>query len=155
MENIVNGAAEWADIIKSFLLFITAVGGAVAAIKQWVSKPIKEIDDKVGKMIEESRKQDEEQCKEIKELKNTLRRVDENNADLLRDRLETLYQVYMKQGWCAPAEKQRVIHMYETYRARGYNHLAEHNEQDILNLPNTPPEENEGENKNEGNEEEG
>lgn len=139
MSGAIEGAVQWAEIVKSFLLFITAVGGAVAAIKLWVSKPIKEMDEKLDKVIEESRKQDEEQRKEIKDLKKTLSRVDENNADLLCDRLETLHQTYMARGWCAPVEKQRVIRMYETYRARGCNHLATHNEEDILNLPDQPP----------------
>lgn len=138
MHETQDGVAQWAEIIKSFQLFITGVGGAIAAIKLWVTKPIQEMDQKLGKIVEESRKQDEEQIREIKELKRTLERVDENNADLLCDRLETLHHDYLARGWCAPAEKQRVIRMYETYRGRGYNHLAKHNEDDILSLPDSP-----------------
>ena len=43
-------------------------------------------------------------------------------------------------GWCTAAEKEQVLNMHKSYAAKGRNHLSASYEQDILALPETPPE---------------
>ena len=47
---------------------------------------------------------------------------------------------YTRQGWCTAAEKEQVLNMHKSYAAKGRNHLSASYEQDILALPETPPE---------------
>ena len=54
--------------------------------------------------------------------------------------LQNAHDNYTRQGWCTAAEKEQVLNMHKSYAAKGRNHLSASYEQDILALPETPPE---------------
>lgn len=73
----------------------------------------------------------------VEELK---KQVDANQAEYVRDRLQTLRERYRNElGWASAEEKRRILDWYEEYSKRGYNHLATTYAEDIMNLPEKAP----------------
>ena len=74
-----------------------------------------------------------------REMMALIKKQDEAIGDILCDRLQQAHDYYVnKAGWCSASDKQRLIEMHKRYRGQGRNHLADHNEQDILSLPENP-----------------
>ena len=107
----------WALIesLQEHLASIVALITALIALYNWGAKPLR-------KMMERDKQQEEDL------------------ADLLWDRLQQAHGHFMKQGWCTPAEKERLITMHRHYSAKGRNHLSDNYERDILGLPESPAE---------------
>ena len=61
-------------------------------------------------------------------------------GDLQYERLSQAQDFYASRGWCPGAKKEMLCKMHASYRARGRNHLSEHYEEEILRLPDKPPE---------------
>lgn len=105
---------ETLDRIKDLLTSTVTLVTAVIAIYGWVVRPIR-------KLLERDAQQDQDL------------------ADLLWDRLQQAHDHFVKQGWCSAADKQRLIEMHTRYAAKGRNHLSASYEEDILHLPEHPP----------------
>lgn len=73
-------------------------------------------------------------------ISETLRGVSEDIGDLQYERLSQAQDFYVSRGWCPGAKKEMLLKMHSSYRARGRNHLSEHYEEEILRLPDKPPE---------------
>lgn len=102
--------------IRDFLLVIVEIATTVGVIYKWIISPQK----KIKTMVESQ---------------------EEDIADILCDRLQQAHDFYCyQQGWCSASDKERLVSMYKKYRQKGRNHLADHNEKDIMDLPEHPPE---------------
>lgn len=64
--------------------------------------------------------------------------LDSDMADSLCTQLTREHDVYTSRGWCAPADKKRLLDIYNRYKSRGRNHLADHYMDDIMDLPEHP-----------------
>lgn len=80
-----------------------------------------------------------------KELKETLAGLNaklcalsDDIGDLQYERLSQAYDFYTTRGWCASSKKLMLCKMHKSYRAKNRNHLSEHFEQEILDLPDKP-----------------
>ena len=79
------------------------------------------------------------------ELKDTLagmnaklRSLTDDIGDLQYERLSQAYDFYTTRGWCTSSKKLMLCKMHKSYRAKNRNHLSEHFEQEILDLPDKP-----------------
>ena len=76
-----------------------------------------------------------------KELKETLAKLcalSDDIGDLQYERLSQAYDFYTTRGWCTSSKKLMLCKMHKSYRAKNRNHLSEHFEQEILDLPDKP-----------------
>lgn len=90
-------------------------------------------------------KADAEQKAFRAELKDTLagmnaklRSLSDDIGDLQYERLSQAYDFYTTRGWCTSSKKLILCKMHKSYRAKNRNHLSEHFEQEILDLPDKP-----------------
>lgn len=98
----------------------------------WVIRPFK-------KQADRDREQSYKIDSLIQKVENLEKKVDQNQAEYVRDRLQTMHEKYCNElGWASAEEKRRIVDWYESYRARGYNHLAETYADDIIRLPEHP-----------------
>lgn len=124
--------ANWIIGAKEILTAFVALIGAVAVIYGWVVRPFKkqaELDKAQGEKIDGL-------IKSVEELK---KQVDEHQTEYVRDRLQTLHERYVNElGWASAEEKRRIIDWYDSYKAKGYNHLSQTYTEDIMSLPERP-----------------
>ena len=116
---------EWAAEYAGHIMVI--VGAATALL--W--KPIKTALDR--------RKADKED--ERKFRRDVLKKLDEitdDVADLQYERLSQAHDYYLDRGWCPTSKKQQLCNMYQSYTAKGRNHLSTHYEKEILELKDNP-----------------
>lgn len=73
-------------------------------------------------------------------ISETLRGVSEDIGDLQYERLSQAQDFYVSRGWCPGAQEGNAAENAFQLRARGRNHLSEHYEEEILRLPDKPPE---------------
>ena len=121
MDDFLKWAAEYAG-------YIMAIVGAATALL-W--KPIKTALDR--------RKADKED--ERKFRRDVLKKLDEitdDVADLQYERLSQAHDYYLDRGWCPTSKKQQLCNMYQSYTAKGRNHLSAHYEKEILELKDNP-----------------
>ena len=123
---------QWVFGLKELLTAIVAIFGAIGVIYGWIIRPFRkqaELDREQGRKIDEL----------INKVDNLEKKVDANQAEYVRDRLQTLHEKYCNElGWASAEEKRRLVDWYEDYRRRGYNHLAESYATDIIKLPESP-----------------
>ena len=61
-------------------------------------------------------------------------------ADLQRDNIERAYCMFkLEHGYCPSGMKESISDMYESYIARGHNHIAKSRIDELLALPEHPP----------------
>lgn len=124
--------STWLFGIKELLTAIVAIVGAIGVIYGWVIRPFK-------KQAELDKEQTKKIDKIVQCIEDLRRQVDDNQAEYVRDRLQTLHEKYVNElGWASPEEKRRVVDWYETYKRKGYNHLADTYADDIIHLPERP-----------------
>ena len=123
---------QWVFGLKELLTAIVAIFGAIGVIYGWIIRPFKkqaELDQEQGRKIDEL----------IGKVDSLEMKVERNQAEYVRDRLQTLHERYCNElGWASPEEKRRIIDWYDDYRARGYNHLSASYADDIIHLPEKP-----------------
>lgn len=123
----------WLFSVRDLLTALVAVVTAVGVIYGWVIKPIK-------RQQELDKLQSEKIDKLVVAVEDLKKQVDANQAEYVRDRLQTMHEKYCNElGWASAEEKRRIVDWYEDYRRRGYNHLAETYAEDIVKLPERPP----------------
>lgn len=65
--------------------------------------------------------------------------LDDSIADLQRDNIERAYCMFkLEHGYCPSGMKESISDMYESYRARGHNHIARSRIDELLALPEHP-----------------
>ena len=102
------------------------------------------------KKIKEERLKAEQAAREDaaafrKEMRDAMARIDktlvtltDDIGDLQYERLSQAQEFYTAQGWCPGSKKEMLCQMHKSYRAKGRNHLSEHYEEEILDLPSKP-----------------
>ena len=105
-----------------------AVVGCVSAI---CYKPIK------NTCIRRAAEKEEER-KFRKAVMNKLDALTDDIADLQYERLSQAHDFYVDRGWCPTSKKQQLCNMYQSYTAKGRNHLSAHYEREILELDDKP-----------------
>ena len=121
-DNILIIAGKNAGAIMTIMGLITLV--AWKPIKSWFQARIK-------RAANEREAQAEFQRRVLDGIKS----ISEDVGDLQCDRLTQAHDYYMGLGYCPTATKQVLVHMHKSYRAKGRNHLCDHYEEDILDLP--------------------
>ena len=59
-------------------------------------------------------------------------------GDLQYERLSQAHEYYTARGWCTTSKKLLFCKMHKSYTGKKRNHLSEHYEEDMLNLPESP-----------------
>lgn len=126
-------AQELLDWVTEGLKWIVGLGGSIAAIYGWVIRPVKKLQADQNAITTAL-------SKEIKEVREAVGTMQEDVADILGDRLAQAHRHFTRQGWCSGAEKQYFVDMHKRYAAKGHNHLSAKYEEELLELPEHPPE---------------
>ena len=130
---IINDAGKLAGSISAIFALLTLV--------LW--KPIKNRITKRKTAIIEKKKADDMERLENEEFRRrvleALETISDDVAELQRDRLCQMHDFYTRQGWCPSDKKREIVDWHAKYTKKGRNHLANHYEEDILELPNYPP----------------
>ena len=169
MEEVMKWLVEQADLLSGFLKAAGIIISAIAAFRKWVLKPVldlikkneesvtalqndyikkrDEVFDKVEELrleiVKNDQKSEERHGKlrdKFEDMRKEMSTVQDDVADVLGNELEIGHHKFMTQGWCSSAEKQHYVDMHKRYSERGHNHLAQHYEEDLLDLPEYPPE---------------
>ena len=74
----------------------------------------------------------------LAEMNAKLCSLSDDIGDLQYERLSQAYDFYTTRGWCTSSKKLMLCKMHKSYRAKNRNHLSEHFEQEILDLPDKP-----------------
>ena len=94
-------------------------------------KPIKSVHDR-------RKSEKEEERKFRKAVMDKLNAFGDDIADLQYERLSQAHDFYIDRGWCPTSKKQQLCNMYQSYTAKGRNHLSAHYEREILELSDHP-----------------
>ena len=111
---------DWMEIVGGWIIQISTVGAAVIVVWRWFAKPLGRVND------------------QLVAVNQRLDVIQDDNADLICDRLTQAHDYHMRKGYCSQGDKSRLISMHSRYRCLGRNHLAESYERDILGLPEYP-----------------
>ena len=65
--------------------------------------------------------------------------LDADTADLLSSQLTREHDYFVKKGFCPTLDKERIGKIYERYKHRGRNHIADSLMDDLLALPSFDP----------------
>lgn len=168
-EEAVTSLVDQAQWLVDLFKLAATIGGLVFSLRKWILKPVvnsmdenkkdvialqedykkekKILQEEIASLRSELRANDaksEQRHKRIrddfKEMREELATAQDDIADVLGNELEMWYQKFIKQGWCSPGEKQHYVDLYKRYSSRGHNHLALHYEENLLDLPDDPPE---------------
>ena len=95
------------------------------------------------KAMEEVLRIDKEYRQEVLDRLESLgiriKSMDSSIAELQRDNIERAYCMFkMEHGYCTSGMKEAISDMYESYRARGFNHIAESRIKELMALPEYP-----------------
>ena len=95
------------------------------------------------KAIEEALRVDKEYRQEVlnrlESLGTHIQSMDSSIAELQRDNIERAYCMFkMEHGYCTSGMKEAIADMYESYKARGFNHIAESRIKELMALPEYP-----------------
>jgi len=95
------------------------------------------------KAIEEALRTDKEYRQEVlnrlESLGTHVKSMDSSIAELQRDNIERAYCMFkMEHGYCTSGMKEAIADMYESYKARGFNHIAESRIKELMALPEYP-----------------
>jgi hypothetical protein len=75
----------------------------------------------------------------LESLGTQVKSMDSSIAELQRDNIERAYCMFkMEHGYCTSGMKEAISDMYESYRARGFNHIAESRIKELMALPEYP-----------------
>lgn len=86
------------------------------------------------------REQEQKENREFrKSVKESLREISDDIADLQYQSLAQAHDMYTFRGWCPASTKQQIVTMHNSYTKKGRNHLSAHYEQEIMELPEYPP----------------
>ena len=116
---------EWAAKNAGYIM---AISGCITALL-W--KPTKNY-------LDRRKAEKEEECKFRRDVLKKLDEITDDVADLQYERLSQAHDFYIERGWCPTSKKQQLCNMYQSYTAKGRNHLSAHYENDILELRDHP-----------------
>ena len=116
------------DILITAGKYAGAISAVIGLIGLIAWKPLKKARAKV-------RSEKAAQLDFQRQVLDGLKSISEDVGDLQFDRLTQAHDHYLALGYCPSATKQALVKMHKSYRAKGRNHLTDHYEEDILELP--------------------
>ena len=141
-----QGGADVEENIKVIASISAALTGAIIgwmAVLRPLLEALKTRRAQRQKAIEEALRVDKEYRQEVLsrlELLGTrIESMDSSIAELQRDNIERAYCMFkMEHGYCTSGMKEAIADMYESYKARGFNHIAESRIKELMALPEYP-----------------
>ena len=123
------------------------IAGSVTAVLALISliffTPVKNrIHRRKKKREEEISERKKFQCEvttSLDRINHSLDGLIDDVGDLQYERLSQAQDFYTSRGWCTGAKKEMLCKMHKSYRNKGRNHLSEHYEEEIMRLPDKPP----------------
>ena len=123
------------------------IAGSVTAVLALISliffTPVKNrIHRRKKKREEEILERKKFQCEvttSLDRINHSLDGLIDDVGDLQYERLSQAQDFYTSRGWCTGAKKEMLCKMHKSYRNKGRNHLSEHYEEEIMRLPDKPP----------------
>lgn len=123
------------------------IAGSVTAVLALISliffTPVKNrIRRRKKKREEEILERKKFQCEvttSLDRINHSLDGLIDDVGDLQYERLSQAQDFYTSRGWCTGAKKEMLCKMHKSYRNKGRNHLSEHYEEEIMRLPDKPP----------------
>ena len=129
-------------ILKISAAITGAIIGWMAVLRPlWDAYKVKKAENQ--KAIEATLKVEKEYRQtvldKLEALDIAIKFMDNSIADLQRDNIERAYCMFkMEHGYCTSGMKEAIVDMYESYKARGHNHIAESRIKELLALPEYP-----------------
>ena len=129
-------------ILKISVAITGAIIGWMAVLRPlWDAYKLKKAQRQ--RVIEEALKVEKEYRQtvldKLEALDIAIKFMDNSIADLQRDNIERAYCMFkMEHGYCTSGMKEAIVDMYESYKARGHNHIAESRITELLALPEYP-----------------
>lgn len=144
METLINDTGKLAASISAIIALLALV------LFNPIKSRIQRKREALRKAKEERKKAEaaarEEAAAFRREVREALLKIDktlvtltDDIGDLQYERLSQAHEFYTAQGWCPGSKKEMLCQMHKSYRAKKRNHLSEHYEEDMLNLPSKPP----------------
>ena len=121
-----------AEYIKSAGAIAGAISAVIALLTLILFKPIRNA-------IKRRSAEKEADRNFRKQVLDSLNEIKDDIGDLQYQSLAQAHDLYMSQRWCPASTKQQLVTMHESYEKKGRNHLSEHYEEEILDLPEHPP----------------
>ena len=130
------------SILKISAAVTAAILGWMAVFKPlWAAHKAKKAkrQDAIGKVINDDRAYRETVLNKLDQLNGRICGVENSIAELQRDNIERSYCMFkVEHGYCPSGMKESISDMYESYKARGYNHIAKSRVDELLALPEFP-----------------
>ena len=121
-----------AEYIRSAGAIAGAISAVIALLSLIFFKP-------VHKAIQRRKAEREADAKYRQQVLEALNEIKDDIGDLQYQSLAQAHDLYTSRQWCPASTKQQLVTMHESYKKKGRNHLSEHYEEEILNLPEHPP----------------
>ena len=80
-------------------------------------------------------------------VENKIDIITSRDALLWKDRLVEAHTNAIQKGWCSPAEKERIVQLYDAYIGQGLNSLHKAYKKEIIALPEQPVGDSDGNDK--------
>lgn len=134
---------EFETLLKISAAITGAILGWMGILRPFLSWWVKRQDRRKAAMAEQLRINKEFRetlmCK-LKEIEEFQVELLDSIADLQRDAIErTYFTCVTEHGYCPSGMKIAMGEMYKSFKKRGYNHVAKERVDEILRLPEFPP----------------
>ncbi len=129
-------------ILKISAALTGAILGWMAVLKPLIERR-KRKKEQIQQVMQKTIKDDKDYrnlvLDKLDKLEEKLVQMDRCIADLQRDNIERAYCMFViEHGYCPSGMKEAIADTYESYKARGYNHIAESRVAEIMALPEYP-----------------
>lgn len=131
--DLINEAGRIAGSVTAVLALISLI--FFTPVKNRIHRRKK----KRAEEISERKKFQYEVTTSLDRINHSLDGLIDDVGDLQYERLSQAQDFYTSRGWCTGAKKEMLCKMHKSYRNKGRNHLSEHYEEEIMRLPDKPP----------------
>lgn len=131
--DLINEAGKIAGSVTAVLALISLI--FFTPVKNRIHRRKKKREEE----ILERKKFQYEVTTSLDRINHSLDGLIDDVGDLQYERLSQAQDFYTSRGWCTGAKKEMLCKMHKSYRNKGRNHLSEHYEEEIMRLPDKPP----------------
>lgn len=131
--DLINEAGRIAGSVTAVLALISLI--FFTPVKNRIHRRKKKREEEIS----ERKKFQREVTTSLDRINRSLDGLIDDVGDLQYERLSQAQDFYTSRGWCTGAKKEMLCKMHKSYRNKGRNHLSEHYEEEIMRLPDKPP----------------
>lgn len=131
--DLINEAGRIAGSVTAVLALISLI--FFTPVKNRIHRRKKKREEEIS----ERKKFQYEVTTSLDRINHSLDGLIDDVGDLQYERLSQAQDFYTSRGWCTGAKKEMLCKMHKSYRNKGRNHLSEHYEEEIMRLPDKPP----------------